>query len=68
MIQSALGLFGSQPTVAIMVLNSVYKDSSDDRLCKLADPVLQNCENFIKQNADIVSQDSKLTQLVVHAF
>ena len=68
-IESALELFGSNKAeTALRVLNQIYKDATDDRLCKLAASVFRSCEAFTKQNPDWVAQDARLTQLVVHAF
>ena len=49
MIESALDLFAnSKAETALRVLNQIYKDATDDRLCKIAIPVFQACNEFVK--------------------
>ena len=50
------------------MLNQIYKDGSDDRLCKIAVPTLQNIDSFLKSSSEQAASDNKLTQLVVYVF
>ena len=60
-IELVFDMFATHSQTAIRVLNQIYKDASDDRLCKIAVPVLQNVDSFLKNNAELVASDSKLT-------
>jgi len=67
-IETCFQLFSTHPETAIRVLNSVYKEASDDRLCKISAPVLQNLTQLAAQDPNRVRQDSKFTLLAVYAF
>ena len=67
-ITSCVELVDSHPATAIKVLNAVFKEAKDDRLCKIATPVLQSLARFVDQQSELVLKDSKVTQLVVNVF